>query len=479
MLMTTSFPVFLAGEWVETAAELPVTSPYDGRTVARTWLAGDADLERAVEAAVAATPIMRDLPAYQRADILVAVSSRLAVEREPIARIIAQEAGKPLRDALIEVDRATMTFQIAAEEAKRVPGSGEVIPFDLARHGVGRLAMTRRVPVGPVAAISPWNFPLNLVAHKLAPAVAAGNPIVLKPATKTPLSALTLARCLSDAGVPPGGLSVLPMPRPLGDRLVTDDRFKLLTFTGSPPVGWSMKERAGRKRVILELGGNAGVIVDETANIPHAAERVVSGGFTLAGQSCIAVQRVYVQRRVFDPFVRELLGRLRALKHGDPEDPETELGPMIERDELDRIDAWIAEAVQGGARILTGGARLTDAIYAPTVLTNVSPDAKVCAQEVFAPLVVVEPYDELDQALGALNASAFGLQAGIFTAQLDRMLRAFDVIEAGGVLVNDVPTYRIDHMPYGGVKDSGLGREGPRYTIEEMTELRLLVVTSH
>ncbi|MGH9162034.1 MAG: aldehyde dehydrogenase family protein, partial [Vicinamibacteraceae bacterium] len=323
------------------------------------------------------------------------------------------------------------------------------------------------------------NFPLNLVAHKLAPAVAAGNPIVLKPATKTPLSALTLARCLADAGVPAGGLSVLPMPRPLGDRLVTDERFKLLTFTGSPPVGWSMKQRAGRKRVILELGGNAGVIVDETANIEHAAERVASGGFTLAGQSCIAVQRVYVQRRVFDQFTSELLGRLRALKHGDPEDPETELGPMIERGELDRIDAWVAEAVQGGARILTGGARLTDVIYAPTVLTNVLPDAKVCAQEVFAPLVVVEPYDELDQALSALNASAFGLQAGVFTKQLDRMLRAFDVIETGGVLVNDVPTYRIDHMPYGGVKDSGLGREGPRYTIEEMTELRLLVVTSH
>jgi acyl-CoA reductase-like NAD-dependent aldehyde dehydrogenase len=474
--MLTSFPVFLAGEWVETPAELPVTSPYDGRTVARTWLAGDTELERAADAAVAAAPVMRDLPAYKRAEILFAVSSRLAAERESIARTIAQEAGKPLRDARIETDRATMTFQVAGEEAKRLPGSGEVLPFDLAPHGVGRLAVTRRVPVGPVAAISPWNFPLNLAAHKLAPAIAAGNPIVLKPATKTPLSALTLARCLSDAGLPAGGLSVLPMPRPLGDRLVTDERFKLLTFTGSPPVGWSMKQRAGRKRVVLELGGNAGVIVDETADVSHAVQRVVAGGFTLAGQSCIAVQRVYVQRRIFDHFTSELLQRLHALKHGDPEDAETELGPMIERGELDRIDAWIAEAVQLGARVLTGGTRLTDVIYAPTVLTGVPPAAKVCAQEAFAPLVVVEPYDELEHALTALNDSAFGLQAGVFTTRIDRALRAFDVIEAGGVLVNDVPTYRIDHMPYGGVKDSGLGREGPRYTIEEMTELRLLVV---
>jgi acyl-CoA reductase-like NAD-dependent aldehyde dehydrogenase len=474
--MTDTHPIFLAGEWVETSSSLPVHSPYDLSLVARTFLAAEDTFERAASAAVAATPAMRDLPAYRRAEILMAVSHRLHAERDAIARTVSSEAGKPLRDGLTEVDRATMTFQVAAEEARRLPGSGEVLPFDLAAHGVGRFAVTRRVPVGPVAAISPWNFPLNLVAHKLAPALAAGNPIVLKPASKTPLSALLLARALHDAGLPAGGLSVLPMPRALGDRLVTDDRFRLLTFTGSSPVGWDMKRRAGRKKVILELGGNAGVIVDDTADVPFAVARVATGGFALAGQSCIAVQRVYVHRAVFDAFTHQLVDRLRALKHGDPLDPATELGPMIERGELDRLDQWIAEAVEAGARVLTGGNRITDTIYAPTVLTNVPRTAKVCSDEVFAPLVVVEPFEEFEHAIAALNDSAFGLQAGVFTGVLERALRAFDAIEAGGILVNDVPTFRIDHMPYGGVKNSGLGREGPRYTIEEMTELRLLVV---
>jgi glyceraldehyde-3-phosphate dehydrogenase (NADP+) len=367
-----------------------------------------------------------------------------------------------------------MTFHVAAEEARRI--GGEVVPMELAAHGRGRLAIVRRFPIGPVAAISPFNFPLNLSAHKIAPAIAAGNPIVLKPATKTPLSALYLAELLRQSGLPEGAISVLPLPRKTGDRLVTDARFKLLTFTGSSPVGWDMKARAGKKKVILELGGNAGVIVDDSADLAVAARRVATGGFALAGQSCISVQRVYVHERVVDAFTSELLARVAALKVGDPLDPATDLGPMIDESEAARVDEWVQEAVGRGARVLTGGRRLGGALYAPTVLADVPADAKVCAAEVFAPLVGIFPFARFDDALREVNRSAFGLQAGVFTSSLEHTLRAFDEIETGGVIVNDVPTWRIDQMPYGGVKDSGLGREGPRYTIDEMTEPRLLVI---
>jgi acyl-CoA reductase-like NAD-dependent aldehyde dehydrogenase len=330
--------------------------------------------------------------------------------------------------------------------------------------------------MGPISAISPFNFPLNLAAHKLAPAFAAGNPVVLKPATKTPLSALVLADVLHNAGAPEGSLSVLPMDRETGDRLVTDERFKLLTFTGSSAVGWAMKTRAGRKRVILELGGNAGVIVDESADLDLASKRVAVGGFAFAGQSCISVQRVYVHRRLFGEFSDRLVGLVSRLKVGDPLDPETEVGPMIEPSEVERIEAWVEEAVRGGGKVLTGGRRLSDSTYAPTVLTDVPATAKVCAQEAFAPLVVLAQFDDFSEALAEVNRSTYGLQAGLFSGQLEHTLEAFDALEVGGVIVNDVPTWRIDHMPYGGVKDSGLGREGPRYTIEEMTELKLLVI---
>jgi glyceraldehyde-3-phosphate dehydrogenase (NADP+) len=341
---------------------------------------------------------------------------------------------------------------------------------------VGRVGIARRVPIGPVAAISPFNFPMNLAAHKVAPALAAGNPVVLKPATKTPLSALYLADVLLDAGLPPEAVSVLPMGRAAGDRLVTDDRFKLLTFTGSSAVGWKMKERAGRKRVILELGGNAGVIVDDSAEIAFAAGRIATGGFSFAGQSCISVQRVYVHERIQAEFTERFVALVEGLRIGDPLEADTDVGPMIEESEAARIESWVDEAVTSGARVLTGGKRLGGALYAPTVLTNVPVDARVCAQEVFAPLVALFPFRDFDAALREVNRSSYGLQAGVFTASLEHTLRAFDALEVGGVIVNDVPTWRIDHMPYGGVKDSGLGREGPRYTIEEMTEIRLLVI---
>jgi acyl-CoA reductase-like NAD-dependent aldehyde dehydrogenase len=472
--VAADFPYWLAGEPSRSGKPLEVRNPYDKSLVGRTWLAGDEAFEAAVTAAGRAAGPMRDMPAHQRADILMAVSAELKGRRNEIARTLAAEAGKPIRDATTETDRAAMTFHVAAEEARRL--GGEMVPMDLAAHGDRRLAITRRFPIGPVAAISPFNFPLNLSAHKVAPAIAAGNPVVLKPATKTPLSALYLGELAIRAGLPPGAISVMPMERSTGDRLVTDERFKLLTFTGSSAVGWGMKARAGKKKIILELGGNAGVIVDEGANVELAAARVAVGGFALAGQSCIAVQRVYVHNSVFDAFAADVVCRVEALRVGDPMDPATDVGPMIEEGEAERIEQWVAEAVSVGGRVLTGGRRLGGALYAPTVLADVPADAKVCAQEVFAPVITLSRFTEFEDALRAVNDSTYGLQAGVFTADLEHTLRAFDALEVGGVIINDVPTWRIDHMPYGGVKDSGLGREGPRYTIEEMTELKLLVV---
>ncbi|MDQ3213046.1 MAG: aldehyde dehydrogenase family protein [Acidobacteriota bacterium] len=473
--MIRQFPFWLAGEPGRSAEPLHVRSPYDNSSVGQTWLAGDAEFERAVSAAQAVSATMRDLPAYRRAEILMGVSAGLRARRDEISKTLAGEAGKPIKDATTETERAAMTFHVAAEEARRL--GGEMLPMDLAAHGERRLALTRRFPIGLVAAISPFNFPLNLSAHKIAPAIAAGNPIVLKPATKTPLSALYLGELAVQAGLPAGAISVLPMARGTGDRLVTDDRFKLLTFTGSSTVGWDMKKRAGRKKLILELGGNGGVIVDQGANLAHAAGRIVVGGFALAGQSCIAVQRVYVHDAVFDELTAEIVRRVENLQVGDPMDPETDVGPMIDEGEANRVDAWVQEAVAGGGRVLTGGRRLGGAMYAPTVLTDVPADAKVCAREVFAPVITLARFTDFDEALRALNDSTYGLQAGVFTADLERSLRAFEVLDVGGVIINDVPTWRIDHMPYGGIKDSGLGREGPRYTIEEMTELKLLVIS--
>jgi acyl-CoA reductase-like NAD-dependent aldehyde dehydrogenase len=468
------FPFYLAGKPSRSDRPLDVINPFDQSVVGRTWLAGEDEFNRASDAAVLAAPRMRELATYERAAILSKVSTALTERREDIARTLAGEAGKPIRDALVETDRASMTFQVAAEAARNL--HGEMIPLDLAPHGRGRVGIVRRFPIGPVAAISPFNFPLNLTAHKIAPAIAAGNPIVLKPATKTPLSALRLAELAVDAGLPDGAISVLPMERTVGDRLVTDPRFKLLTFTGSSSVGWDMKNRAGKKKIILELGGNAGVIVDAGADVALAVSRVVAGGFALAGQSCISVQRVFVHQQIASEFTSRLVEAVGKLKAGDPLDPATDLGPMIDDSEAERVDAWIQEAVRAGARVLTGGRRLDRSLYAPTVLTDVPADAKVCAQEAFAPLVVVATFSNFHDAITQVNASTFGLQAGVFTPSLEHAMLAFDLLEVGGVIVNDVPTWRMDQMPYGGVKDSGLGREGPRYTIEEMTEPKLLVI---
>lgn len=469
-------PLFLAGDSRRTDTAIEVRSPYDGALVARVAAAGPADYEDAAQACVRAASVVAALPAHQRAAILRRVAEGLRGRREAFALDIVREAGKPLRDARTEVDRAAMTFDVSAEEATRLPGSGDVLPMDLAPHGERRFALTRRVPIGPIAAIAPFNFPLNLVAHKLAPALAAGNPVVLKPASRTPLSALALAELMRECGLPAGALSVLPMTRETGDLLVADDRYKLLTFTGSAEVGWAMKARAGRKKVVLELGGNAAVIVDEGADLALAAERVAAGGFGYAGQSCISVQRVYVHAGVWDAFLDAWLPRVDALVVGDPMDEATNVGPLISPADVARTAEWVREAVDRGATLLRGGSAAAGQAYLPTVLTGVPRDARVCAEEAFAPVVVIERVDSVDEAIYAVNDSAFGLQAGVFTPNLDRALSAFERLDVGGVLINEVPTYRIDHMPYGGVKDSGLGREGPRYAVEDMTELRLLVI---
>ena len=466
--------IFLAGRWVDSPDLLTIQNPArPGEPAGLTYQATPEQYEEAVQAAVAAFEVTRKLPAYERAAILRSISAGIAARREELGRLIALEAGKPIRDALVEVDRATLTFRLGAEEAERI--GGELMPLDLMASSKGRIGITRRFPVGPVAAISPFNFPLNLAAHKLAPAIAAGCSIVLKPPSKDPLTMLTVAEIVEEAGAPAGSVSILPMSRELGDRLVADDRFKVLTFTGSPAVGWDMKARAGKKRVVLELGGNAGAVVDRTADLDWAVRRITIGAFAYSGQSCISVQRIFVHDDVFDTFVERFIAAASILQVGDPLDPTTDLGPMVDEKAALRTQAWVDEAVAMGGRVLLGG-KANGTFFAPTILADTPVEARVCSQEAFAPLVVLFRFSDFDDAVRRVNASQYGLQVGVFTNDLANAFTAFDELEVGGVILNDIPTYRIDHMPYGGVKDSGLGREGLRYAIEDMTEIRILVV---
>jgi len=467
-------PIYLAGRWVESDDQLLVTNPADPANPAgSTFNATPEQYEEAVAAAVRAFEVTRTLPAYERGRILRDISAGIKARREELGRLIMLEAGKPIRDALVEVDRAVLTFRLGAEEAERMVG--EVIPLDLMASSKGRVGITRRFPAGPVAAISPFNFPLNLAAHKVAPAIAAGCSVVLKPPSRDPLTMLTVGEIIHAAGVPEGAVSILPMTRELGDRMVADDRFKVLSFTGSPSVGWRMKERAGKKKVVLELGGNAGVIVDRTADLDWAVKRILIGAFTYAGQVCISVQRMYIHEVVREAFMSKFLVGVAGLKLGDPADPTTDLGPMVDGAAAARTQRWVDEAVQLGARVLAGG-RADGTFFPPTVLENVPLSAQVCSNEAFAPVAVVFGFTDFDDAIRQVNNSFFGLQTGVFTNDLANAWRAFGELEVGGVIVNDIPTYRIDHMPYGGVKDSGLGREGLRWAIEDMTEIRIMVL---
>lgn len=471
---TRPHPIFLAGRWAESPDLLEVANPARPDEPAGSTYNATADqYEEAVLAAIAAFETTRHLAAYERGAILRNISAGIRDRREEIGRILTLESGKPIRDSLIEVDRAVLTFRLGAEEAERM--TGEAIPLDLMASSRGRLGITRRFPIGPIAAISPFNFPLNLAAHKLAPAIAAGNTIVLKPPSKDPLTMLTVAEIVEQSGAPQGAVSILPMTRAMGDRMVEDERFKLLSFTGSPSVGWRMKERAGKKKVVLELGGNAGVIVDATANLDWAVKRSLVGAFAYAGQVCISVQRMFVHRSVWDDFMERFVAGARALVSGDPLNPETQIGPMVDEQQAQRTDRWVREAEELGGKVLLGG-RAQGSFFPPTVLVDTPAQAQVCSNEAFAPLVVCFPFDDFDAAIRQVNDSFYGLQTGVFTNDLTHAWRAFNELEVGGVIINDVPTYRIDNMPYGGVKDSGLGREGLRWAIEDMTELRLMVV---
>ena len=463
--------ILLGGEEAETGESYEIRSPYDGAPVAVVHRAGPPEVERAIAGAGEAFETTRRLPSWQREQVLEAVAAGIAARREELARTIALEAGKPIRTARVEVDRAAYTFSVAAEESKRI--YGEIVPLDWLPGNEGREALIRRVPLGPVAGITPFNFPLNLVAHKVAPALAAGNPILLRPASQTPCSSLALGRILLEAGWPQDAIAVLPCTTETARPLVEDDRIKLLTFTGSPVVGWGLKSRAGRKRVTLELGGNAAVIVHDDADVAYAAERVAWGGFAYAGQACISVQRVYVHDKVYDAFARELVRHVEALAVGDPLDEETDVGPVIDRSNAERIEEWLEEAKTAGATVLTGGERDGN-LWRPTVVEGAPENVRVSCEEVFAPFVSLYRFADVREAIDTAGSSEFGLQAGIFTNDMRVVEEAFDRIDVGGLMVNDVSTFRIDHMPYGGVKSSGFGREGLRYAIEEMTELKLL-----
>jgi acyl-CoA reductase-like NAD-dependent aldehyde dehydrogenase len=471
---TTAFEkkLLIAGEWVETGAWVEVRSPYSGETVGRVAKAGAAEARRAVDAAEAA---MREpLPAHKRAEILVRVAGQLGRRHEEVAQTIAAEAGKPLKAARVEASRAMSTFTFAAVEARKL--AGEMVPMDASQAGAGKLAFTLRRPIGVVGAISPFNFPLNLVAHKIAPALAAGCSVVLKPASQTPFSALLLAELETEAGLPPGWLNVLVGPASeIGDVLVDDERVRAITFTGSGEVGWKLAERAPRKRVNLELGNATPVIVEADANLDDVATRLAANAFSFAGQSCISVQRIYVQRAAYDELVSRFVPKVEALVVGDPLDEVTDVGPLIDAGSRDRVLEWIEEARAAGAEILTGGT-VDEGLIRPTVIANAAPELKVSCEEVFGPVCTIAPYDTIDEAIGLANGTRYGLQAGIFTRDLRTALAAAQRLEFGGVTVNEAPTFRADQMPYGGVKDSGNTREGPAYAVRELTEERLVVL---
>ena len=468
-----AYPLLLDGRPVSDRQPVTIHSPYDGSPAGETFRATPDDARAALAAAARAFETTRCLPTHERQRILREVSAAIAGRADEFARTMALEAGKPLKAAKAEVERAVFTFSVAADEAGRL--DGEYLPLDLQPVSAGRWGIVKRVALGPVVAITPFNFPLNLVAHKLAPAIAAGCSVVLKPASQTPLCALLLAELIHAAGWPAGALNALLLSNQDAAVLVEDERPKLISFTGSSTVGWDLKRRAGKKRVALELGGNAGVIIHSDADATYAAERCVAGGFSYAGQSCISVQRIFVQRGIEKRFTDDLVTRVRALKTGDPLDPATDVGPLIREDDAKRAEQWIKEAVSAGAKLLCGGGR-KGAVLEPTVLAATRPDMKVNCEEIFAPVVTVDAYDDFGDALDRVNDSRYGLQAGVFTNDARLIFRAFDELEVGGVIAGDVPTFRIDHMPYGGVKDSGMGREGLRYAIEEMTERKLLVM---
>ncbi len=468
------YKAYIAGEFRQTGKTVEVRNPYNRELLGLACIGSQNDLEDAINGAEKVFSTLRALPSFKRYNILMQIARELEMRKIHLAEILAGEAAKPIKLAAGEIERAAETFKIAAEESKRLPR--EYISLDWTPAGQGKEGLVKYFPLGLVAGISPFNFPMNLAVHKIAPAIAAGCPIVLKPSTSTPLSTLELAKILDETALPKGAVSILPMDRQTGKQLVTDERFKLLSFTGSPEVGWKMKAQSGKKKVVLELGGNAGVIVSDSCDLNHALNRCISGGFAYAGQVCIHTQRIFVQESIFESFTGRFADMASKLKQGDPLDPETDITSMIDEQNAQRVEEWVNDAVNSGARILTGGKR-NNSFYEPTVITGTNAGMKVCALEVFGPVVVVEPYRNFEQAVREVNNSRYGLQAGVFTNLIHEMNHAFEHLEVGGVIINDVPTFRVDHMPYGGVKDSGIGREGVKYAIMDMMEPRIMVTS--
>lgn len=470
--MTKKYKYLVGGSWKDSDEEIEVRNPYDDSVVFVTYRATENDVEEAAAAAVKSFEKTKKLLSFERAAILTKIANGLENRKKEVAETLALESGKPLKYSLLEVERSIFVFQVAAEETKRI--TGETIPLDIIEGTGNTFAMNKHFPLGPIFGITPFNFPLNLVSHKVAPALAAGNSIIIKPASSTPITAILLGQIIMESGLPKGAFSVLPMSSTFGEKLVRDNRFKMVSFTGSPKVGWHLKSIADKKKVTLELGGNAGGIVDCDANLDYAAERCCYGGFVYSGQTCISLQRLFVHEKVYDEFVPKFINCVNALKVGNPLDESTGFGPMINLKEAERVEEWIKEAVKGGAKILTGGKRNGTMVDA-TVLSDTNPGMKANCGEVFGPIVTVTKFSSFSDAVNQVNDSDFGLQAGIFTKNIDNIFNAYNTLDVGGVIVNDVPTFRLDNMPYGGIKESGMGREGVIYAMEEMSEPKLLV----
>jgi acyl-CoA reductase-like NAD-dependent aldehyde dehydrogenase len=472
-MLKAAYPYFLANEAVYANTDLAVTDKYTGEIATRVALADSLAIDAAISAAVKAQGAMARLPAYERQQVLDHCVRRFRERADELAESLCIEAGKPIKDARGEVTRLIDTFRIASEEATRI--TGETLPLDISARAKGYRGMTQRVPVGVCSFISPFNFPLNLAAHKVAPAIAAGCPFILKPASLTPIGALVIGEVLAETSLPKGAFSILPCSRDGADLFTTDERLKLLSFTGSPEVGWALKARAGKKKVVLELGGNAACIVDKDADLGDAVSRIIFGAFYQSGQSCISVQRILAHRDIYDELKTRLALATQQLVMGNPHEELTFIGPMISAKEAERLQGWIQDAVAVGATVLCGGGR-HGAMLEATLLENVPQGCALVQEEAFGPVAVLSPFEDFEDALLEVNASKFGLQAGIFTRDIFKAMKAWDTLEVGGVVIGDVPSWRVDHMPYGGVKDSGLGREGVRYAIEDMTEQRLLVI---
>lgn len=467
------YKLLINGKWKESTVVKEIHSPYDQSVVGKVFFADAHQVEEALQSAHQAFEKTGSLSSFERSQALAKISQEIQRRKEELARSIALQAGKPIKDARVEVDRGASTFTLASEEAKRL--GGEIIPLDLSLLTKKRWGLVRRFPIGAICGITPFNFPLNLVAHKVAPALASGNTIILRPASQVAITSLLLGEIISETDLPPGAINIIPCGYKEAEPLLTDERVKMVTFTGSSDVGWELKKKAYSKRVTLELGGNAATIIEPDADWDFALSRTVLGSFSYAGQICISIQRIFLHEKIYDRFLADFVERTKKLKMGDPLDENTDVGPMISVEAAKKIEEWVEEALASGARLLCGGKR-EGAMFEPTVIENVRPELRISWLEAFAPVVVVYPYKDFEKALQGVNYSLYGLQAGVFTKDLKKAFQAYEILDVGGVILNDIPTFRIDHMPYGGVKQSGFGREGVKYAIEEMTELKLLVL---